>query len=201
MSEKLLGNGKIGRPFIVSAPAGTGKTTLVKMLTDEFPCVVASISFTTRQPREGEINGRHYNFLTHDEFEKKIASGDFLEYVKLYGDYYGTSRSWVEERLNAGKHVVLVIDTQGAAQLRMIWKTVTIFIKPPSLDELKHRMLSRGTDTVETIERRLALAKQEINASHFYDYMIVNDDLKTAYQVLRSIFIAEEHLVILGGEN
>lgn len=199
--DRLLGNGKVGRPFIVSAPAGTGKTTLVKMLTDEFPCVVASISFTTRQPREGEIDGVHYNFVTHDEFEKKIASGDFLEYVKLYGDYYGTSRSWMEKQLNAGKHVVLVIDTQGAALLRDTWKMVSIFIRPPSLDELKHRLISRGTDSVETIERRLAFAQQELKAGSFYDYTIVNEDLNTAYQVLKSIFIAEEHRVILGGDN
>jgi len=188
---------KKGMPFIVSAPAGTGKTTLVKMLATEFPCVIASISYTTRLPRAGEIDAIHYNFVTHDEFEKKINSGDFLEYVKLYGDYYGTSRSWVEEHLNAGKHVVLVIDTQGAALLREHWKIVSIFVNPPSLEVLKQRLVSRGTESIDTIERRLALAKHEMDASHTYDYIIVNENLDTAYQVLRSIFIAEEHRVIL----
>lgn len=197
MKEKLLGNGQTGKPFIVSAPAGTGKTTLVKMLADEFPCIVASISFTTRSPREGEIDGVHYNFVTHAEFEKKVASGDLLEYVMLYGDYYGTSRSWVEHHLNLGRHVVLVIDTQGTLQLNRVWKVVSIFINPPSLDELKQRLLSRGTESIETIQRRLALAKEEMEASRFYDYVIVNEELIIAYQVLKSIFIAEEHRVTL----
>lgn len=196
MGQQLLGNALVGKPFIVSAPAGTGKTTLVRMLADEFPSVVASISFTTRRPREGEIDGVDYNFLTHEEFQKKIVSGDFLEYVKLYGDYYGTSRSWVEKHLNLGKHVVLVIDTQGALQLRHTWKVVSIFIKPPSLEALKSRLLGRGKDSIENIERRLALAKQEIDASRYYDYVIVNEDLSIAYKILKSIFIAEEHRVI-----
>lgn len=197
MVRKLLGNTTVGSPFVLSAPAGTGKTTLVKMLTTEFPSVVASVSFTTRHPREGETDGVDYNFITHEEFEEKISSGDFLEYVRLYGDYYGTSRTWVEEHLNHGKHVVLVIDTQGAILLRNKWKVTSIFVKPPSLDELKHRMLSRGKDSIETIERRLAWAQHEIEASRFYDYVIVNEDLNIAYQVLKSIFIAEEHRLIL----
>lgn len=197
MVHDLLGCRSIGKPFILSAPAGTGKTTLVGMLTKEFSCVVASVSFTTREPREGEIHGVHYNFVSHEAFEEKISSGDFLEYVKLYGNYYGSSRTWVEEHLNRGKHVVLVIDTQGALLLRDKWKVTSIFVKPPSLDELKFRMISRGQDSIETIERRLAWAEREIKASRYYDYEIVNQDLSTAYQVLRSIFIAEEHRQIL----
>ena len=117
MTLKLLGNAKRGLAFIVSAPAGTGKTTLVQMLTDEFPCVVANISYTTRQPRGDEVHGRDYHFLTVAEFEEKIVAGDFLEHVELYNNYYGTSRRWIESQLDAGKHVVLVIDTQGAALL------------------------------------------------------------------------------------
>ena len=196
MTEGLLGNQGRGRLFVVSAPAGTGKTTLVKMLTTEFPCVIASVSFTTRRPREGEFDGFHYNFITHEEFEKKIRSGIFLEYVNLYGDYYGTSKEWIDEQLNAGKHVVLVIDTQGALKLRQKWKIPLIFVKPPSLEVLKQRMLSRATESLEIIEKRLTWAKHEIEASTLYDYIIVNDDLSVAYQILKSIFIAEEHRTI-----
>lgn len=196
MSDSLIGNCKIGKPFIVSAPAGTGKTTLVNMLVSKFPCIIASVSFTTRKPRDGEVDGVHYNFISQKEFDDKIASGDFLEYVRLYDEYYGTSRSWVEEKLNLGQHVVLVIDTQGAASLRGKWKMISIFIKPPSLDALRHRLISRGTDSVESIEKRVSWAHKEIQSSRFYDYVIINEDLNIAYQILESIFIAEEHRVI-----
>ena len=112
--NQVLGNISKGLIFVVSAPAGTGKTTLTQMLVDEFPCVIESISFTTRKIRGDEVQGVHYNFISKEEFEEKIADGDFLEYAEIYGEYYGTSRSWVESKRNEGKHVVLVIDTQGA---------------------------------------------------------------------------------------
>ncbi len=196
MTLKLLGNTNRGLAFIVSAPAGTGKTTLVEMLTDEFPCVVANISYTTRPPRGDEVNGRDYHFLSVFEFEVKIAAGDFLEHVRLYGNYYGTSRKWIESQLELGKHVVLVIDTQGAALLRKKFPAVAIFVRPPSVIELKRRLQGRGTESLERIEERLELAEDELRAVKYYDYIIINDDLKIAYEVFRSVFIAEEHRVM-----
>lgn len=195
MAEKLLGSKERGQIFIISAPAGTGKTTLVQRLTQEYPCVVTSISYTTRKPREGEINGVHYNFVSEKEFEKKIAEGDFLEYVRLYESYYGTSLEWVESRLKQGKHVLLVIDTQGAIQLKGKISATYIFIAPPSIEELRIRLIRRGTETTEKIEQRLEWSKKEMQAAKFYDYYIVNDDLQIAYQVLKSILIAVEHQV------
>lgn len=190
---QLLGNHERGQVFIVSAPAGTGKTTLTQMLVDEFPSVVESVSYTTRQPREDEVDGVHYRFITRDEFERKIEAGDFLEYADIYGDLYGTSRDWVENRLEKGLHVVLVIDTQGALKLKTRFPATYIFISPPSFEELRRRLLERRTESDEVIEKRLEWAKKEMEKSHLYDYRLVNNDLQTAYQVLRSIVIAEEH--------
>jgi len=196
-SPKVLGNTEKGRVFVVSAPAGTGKTTLTKMLVDEFPSVVESLSYTTRAPREDEVDGVHYKFVSRERFEKSIEEGEFLEWVELYGDYYGTSRNWVERRLNQGTHVVLVIDTQGALKLKDQYPATFIFIIPPSIDELRRRLLERRTESNEVIEKRLAWAKQEIEKSSLYDYRLVNFDLETAYEVFKSIFIAEEHKVTL----
>lgn len=195
MALNLLGNRKRGLAFIVSAPAGTGKTTLVERLVEEFPSVVANVSYTTRLPRPGEIEGVHYYFINKNQFLEKIAAEEFLEHVCLYGEYYGTSRNRIEEKLNSGKHVVLVIDTQGAIFLRDKYPAISIFVKPPSLDELKRRLTGRGSESRQKIEERLAIAQQEIEALKYYDYEIVNDNLEVAYQVLRSILIAEEHRV------
>ncbi len=191
----LLGNLAKGLSFIISAPAGTGKTTLVKMLTKEMPLVIASISFTTRAPREGEVPGIHYHFISEEAFKDKIKKGDFLEYVQLYGTYYGTSISWVEEKMEKGNHVILVIDTQGALQLKEKFKAVSIFIRPPSMEELKSRLMARQTETMEVIQERLYWARKELLLIPEYDYEIVNDDLAVAYQTLRSILIAECHRV------
>ena len=190
---KLLGNLKKGLLFVISAPAGTGKTTLASMMMDEFPCVIQSISMTTRKPRDGEIPGVHYHFITKQEFEARIAKHEFLEYAQIYGDYYGTSIKWVEEQRNNGKHVMLVIDTQGAMQVRQQTQAVLIFIMPPSLDELRQRLTMRKTETDAMIACRLNWAKHEVDASKGYDYLIVNEDLEVAYQVLKSIFVAVEH--------
>lgn len=190
---KLLGNLKKGLVFVVSAPAGTGKTTLVQKLVQEFSCIVQSVSYTTRPRRYNESSGDHYHFITQDTFEKKIKEEEFLEYVKLYDDYYGTSKKWVESKQNAGKHVFLVIDTQGALQLVDTLDAQFIFIAPPSLKELKRRLVIRNTDTKEAIAKRLKWAEKELEAAHYYDYFIVNDSLNIAYEALRSIVIAEEH--------
>lgn len=191
--SSLLGDGKEGLAFIVSAPAGTGKTTLVEKLMNEFSSILASISYTTREPREGEIPGIHYHFITENEFETKIAAGDFLEYVKLYGTYYGTSSRWVKEQQKKGKHVVLVIDTQGALKLKGKFPAALIFIRPPSLDVLRKRLIRRQTETPGMIDQRVEWAQMELDAAQQYDYQIINDDLEIAYQILRCIIIAECH--------
>lgn len=193
MTSKLVGNLKRGLPFIISAPAGTGKTTLADMLVQEFPQVVQSISCTTRQPREGEVPGDHYHFLTKSEFEQKIAADEFLEYVQLYGHYYGTSKEKVQEELNQGKHVILTIDTQGALQLKGRYEGIFIFMFPPSLDVLRQRLIQRQTEPIEVIEERLTWAIKEMEVAKQYDYIIVNDNLKITYQALLSIIVAEEH--------
>jgi guanylate kinase len=195
MTLKLLGNSKRGLVFIISAPAGTGKTTLVDLLRKEFDCVIQSISFTTRKPRDNEIDGVHYHFISEDEFKKRIDEGDFLEHAHLFSNYYGTSRVWLEEQVSKGKYVVLVIDTQGAHEVRKKIPHASIFIMPPSLVELRRRITERKTESVKSIDQRLDHAQVEIERSTTYDYIIVNDDLDNAYEVLRSVFIAEEHKV------
>lgn len=193
MKTALLGNKQRGMLIIVSAPAGTGKTTLVKMLTDEFPNVVQSISYTTRAPRGNEQDGIDYHFIPVDEFEKMIEKKRFLEHASIYKDYYGTDSKWVEKQLDSGKHVVLVIDTQGGLQLKGKVPAVFVFIEPPSMSVLKARLQKRNTEPEAKIAQRLEWAKKEIESGRQYDYRIINDNLETAYQVLRSIVIAEEH--------
>lgn len=194
---KLLGNLKRGLLFVLSAPAGTGKTTLVQKLVKDYPFIIQSISYTTRSPRQNEKGGDHYHFVTKEEFEKKIADGEFLEYVKLYGDYYGTSKVWVEQQLAEGHHVFLVIDTQGALQLMETLEACFIFISPPSLEILRQRLMNRGTDSLEAIEKRLLWAIKELEAIRFYQYHIINEDLDIALNVLKSIIVAEEHKIRL----
>ena len=179
---------------MLSAPAGTGKTTLVRMLLDEFPSVAVSVSCTTRAPRPEEVRDRDYHFLSKKEFQEKIEAGEFLEYAEVFGHYYGTSRIEVEKLQSQGKHVILVIDTQGGMQL--MEKKVPaafIFVKPPSFAELRERLFKRRTESADLIEQRLSWAEKEIEAGNHYDYQIVNDNLHHAYDILRSILIAEEH--------
>ncbi len=196
MTQKLLGNISKGFVFVLSAPAGTGKTTLVRMLAQEFPCIYESISSTTRPPRPGEVDGKDYYFLSKKEFEDKIRQGDFLEYAEVFGYYYGTSWAHVLEQQEMGKHVFLVIDTQGAMQLKKKnFSAVYIFLSPPSLEELRERLIKRKTENMKAIEKRLSWAKAEIEMMANYDYHIVNDNLNQTYIVLRSIVIAEEHRV------
>lgn len=190
---KLLGNQTEGKLFVLSAPAGTGKTTLVQMLTKEFSCILASISYTTRLPRWSEKNGVDYYFISKEEFSEKVQRNEFLEHVNVFGHQYGTSKAWVDERRKKGNHVILVIDTQGALQLMGKEEAVFIFLLPPSLEELKNRLMLRKTECKEKVEKRLSWAEKELEVAHKYDYQIVNDDLQIAYQVLRSILIAEEH--------
>lgn len=179
-----------GRLFVISAPAGTGKTTLVQKLVKELPNVVQSISYTTRLPRPGEIKDVHYHFITRKVFEEMIRHGDFLEYVTLYGDYYGTARSAAEKLLNQGKDLFLVIDTQGALELKGKIAATFIFVSPPSLDVLKERLQRRKTETPDKIAARLTVAVDEMLKKDLYDYQIVNDNLEEAYQKLKNIVLS-----------
>lgn len=184
---------KRGIVFVISAPAGTGKTTLARMLKEEFSDVVESISYTTRLPRPSESVNRDYYFISREEFQKKVREGEFLEYAEVFGNSYGTSKKKVEEFISNGKHVILVIDTQGAIQIKGKIEAVFIFISPPNFEELKMRLCRRKSESEEDISTRLHWAEKELEKIPEYDYHIVNDNLKTAYDVLRSILIAEEH--------
>jgi guanylate kinase len=195
MRQKLLGNLNRGLFFVLSSPAGAGKTTLTRMLTKEFDCVVESISFTTKKPRKSEIEGKDYFFITEKEFEDKIRRNDFLEYAKVFNHYYGTSKEFVEEKLNERKHVVLVIDTQGAMKLKEKIEATFIFLSPPSIEELKNRMQKRNDLSQKDVEIRLSWAQEEMKKIKHYDYNITNIDLNKSYEILKSIFIAQEHKV------
>lgn len=178
--------------FVLSAPAGTGKTTLVKMLTDEFSNIKKSTSCTTRMPRPREKDGVDYFYIDRQTFEKKISEGDFLEYAKVFEHYYGTSKSFVEHELASGHHIFLVIDTQGAKQLMKKIQGVFIFVAPPSRQEQEARLRKRGAESDEMIQERLLWAENEIAQAVHYDYQIINRDLKTAYEELKKIVLDEE---------
>lgn len=193
MSNKVLGNLKRGLIFVISAPAGTGKTTLTNKLVEEFPCIKASISCTTRAPRKGEVQNIHYNFISEEEFKRKIANHEFVEYAKVFDHYYGTCKIQLEEIISSGSHAILVIDTQGALNITEKLPVITIFISPPSYEELKKRLKGRSTEDELSTEKRLSWARHEIVKASSYNYHIINNDLSVAYVVLKSIFIAEEH--------
>lgn len=194
MSKKILGNVEKGHLFVISAPAGTGKSTLVQMLLEEFPeALEESCSCTTRGARPYEIAGQHYNFLSTEEFEKKIEGNEFLEYAKVFGNYYGTLKSEVARIQTSGKHAILVIDTQGALALQGRVDATFIFIKPPTTEELENRLFRRKTEDEDRMRERLEWAVRELALAKKYDYQFVNDDLSLGYQVLRSIIIAEEY--------
>ena len=170
-----------GSLFVVVAPSGAGKTSLVGALLEKEPNIRLSISYTTRRPREGEADGREYNFVDRPTFEKMIAQGDFLEHANVYGNYYGTSKRWIENELSGDHDVLLEIDWQGAAQLRSLFPhMVGIYIMPPSLAELRKRLESRGKDTPEAIERRMASAREEISHVLEFEYIIVNERFEAA---------------------
>ncbi|OGN68754.1 MAG: guanylate kinase [Chlamydiae bacterium RIFCSPLOWO2_02_FULL_49_12] len=192
MKQKLLGNLKEGLLFVVSAPSGAGKTTLVHMICEEFEAVVRCTTCTTRPPRSGEVEGKDYHFITAEEFQQKERAKEFLESAQVFNDRYGTLKEEVYREQKRGKHVILVIDTQGAFQLRGKIPAVFIFVAPPSLGELKRRLIVRKTENEKSIEERLSWAEREIEEGKKFDYFIFNEDLNLAYQVLRSIFIAEE---------
>lgn len=181
-----------GTLFIVAAPSGAGKSSLVNAVLAQEPGIALSISFTSRAPRPGEANGQHYHFVSEDEFRRMIEAGDFFEYALVHGDYKGTARQSVEPLLAQGKDVLLEIDWQGAQQVRAkLPGAVSVFILPPSREALEQRMRKRAQDSEETIARRLAAAREEMSHHHEFDYVIVNDDFATSVNELRSIFIAQ----------
>lgn len=177
--------------FIISAPSGGGKTSLVRTLLEAEPDVRLSVSYTTRPARPGEVDGRDYHFVTLPEFERRLEAGEFLESAVIYGNRYGTSQKWIEAEQAAGRDVLLEIDWQGAQQVRKLMRAVTIFILPPSLDVLEARLKGRAQDSAETVARRLAAAREEIGHAAEYDYVMMNEDFNRAALDLRSIVRAE----------
>ena len=185
-----------GIVYIVSAPSGSGKSTLVREVMSIVPDLEFSISYTTRKPRGSEENGREYCFISREEFERMIALGEFLEYANVFGDYYGTARTVLEQAKSRGKDLLLDIDVQGAAQVKeKLPEAVSIFILPPSRTELERRLnwRSQGEGNIrpEVIKRRLAAAGKEIENYPKYDYILVNDQLGKSVEQLKAIVVAE----------
>jgi len=181
-----------GLLFIVSAPSGAGKTTLVERLVEQTSHLVMSRSYTSRQSRAGEADGVDYNFVTRQRFESMIEAGEFLEWASVFGNLYGTCASETELQLMTGEDVVLVIDVQGARKVRARGlEATTVFVMPPSLEVLERRLRGRSKDSEADIQRRLTVAREEVAAVTEYDYVVVNDQLTGAVDRLRSIVIAE----------
>lgn len=177
--------------FVVSAPSGAGKTSLVNALLAADPAVRKSVSYTTRDPRPGEADGHDYHFVTMAAFERMIESNDLLEHAQVHGNRYGTGRTWVLDALAAGDDIVLEIDWQGAQQVRRLYpQAVSVFILPPSIDALESRLRGRGQDSDAVIDRRVQAARAEIAHVHEFDYVIVNSVFATAARELQSIAIA-----------
>jgi guanylate kinase len=192
INDKENGTGGRGILFVISSTSGGGKTTLVRRLLKCLPDLALSVSHTTREPREGEVDGSDYYFIGKDEFIKIIESGGFLEWAEVYGEYYGTSRLAVENITEQGRDVLLDIDVQGGRQIRdRVLEAVLIFIIPPERDELIRRLRKRGTESPSQLEKRLSAAREELALMPFYDYATRNDDLEEAVEALRSIIIAE----------
>lgn len=184
--------GKRGVLFVFSGPSGVGKGTLKAKLFEEFADRIAySVSATTRGPREGEVDGKDYFFISRQEFERRVKNNEFLEHAEFAGNCYGTPRAYVEKLLDSGMNVVLEIDVQGALQvMKSMPECVSVFILPPSFEELEHRLRGRGTETEEKIRERLETAKRELPYAPQYDYQIVNGgDIEAAYQSLRDVFL------------
>jgi len=180
-----------GTLYVFSAPSGAGKTSLVKALLEKTDSIGVSVSHTTRDPRPGEENGKDYNFVSQDEFKALIDQNAFLEHAQVFDNFYGTSQIWVESELAAGRDVILEIDWQGAEQIRQqMPDTVTVFILPPSREELHSRLTGRGQDSEETIERRMRDAVSEMSHYNEFDYIIINDDFELALEQLRSVVLA-----------
>lgn len=181
-----------GNLYIVSAPSGAGKTSLVRALLEDDPHLRLSVSYTTRPPRPGEENGVHYHFVTREVFQEMLKQGAFLESAEVYGNYYGTSQRWIEAEMGRGHDVLLEIDWQGATQVRRIFPAaISIYILPPSLEALEQRLRNRGQDSAEVIARRLAAAREDMTHALEYDYLVVNERFDQALADLRAIIRAK----------
>ena len=182
-----------GKLFVVSGPSGAGKGTICKEILDQERNIEMSVSMTTRSPRKGEIDKVHYHFVDRESFEKLIEEDGFMEYADVYGNFYGTPKRKVLEWINAGIDVILEIDVQGAMQIKKNYpEGVFIFILPPSLTELKNRIKGRGSETEETMARRLGEALNEIRCIDKYDYRVINEELDVAIDRVRAIITAEQ---------
>lgn len=187
---------KLGRIFIISAPSGCGKTTLCKRLLKMGLGLFNSPSMTTRPKRRGETEGRDYYFVSKDKFKELISKNRFLEWTKTYGWYYGTPKNTVEKALKNGKDVLLSIDVKGAVKIKRLYPgTVSIFILPPSINELKERLKKRNADNKKEINKRLKIVKKEISFANKYDYCVVNDSVTSAIRKLKTIIISERRKV------
>lgn len=177
-----------GLLIILSSASGAGKTTIAKKLTQKGTHFILSVSYTTRAPREGEKEGKDYFFVNEDKFEQMIKEGKFVEWEKVHSEFYGTSRDFVEKNLTSGKDVVLVIDVKGAKRVKEKYPdSVSIFILPPSMEELKKRLQNRGTESEEEIEKRIEIADWEEEEAQDYDYHVVNDKLEDAVDEVLSV--------------
>ena len=177
-----------GHLYIIAAPSGAGKTTLVRMLLENDSGIRLSISYTTRAPRPGEQDGREYNFVDMATFQGMVGRGEFIEWAEVHGNCYGTSRPWIEAEMAAGRDVLLEIDWQGAQQVKKLFPAaIGVFVLPPSMPELERRLSGRGTDSAEVIARRLAAAQDEMRHVPEFDYVIINDELQRALADLLSV--------------
>ena len=177
-----------GTLIVISGFSGVGKGTMVKKLMEDYDNYSLSVSMTTRKPRDGEVHGTHYFFVSKEVFEGKISLDGFLEYATYCGNYYGTPRDYVEEKLSEGKNVILEIEIQGAMKVKeKLPEAVLLFVMPPSMEELKRRLVGRGTETEDVIDTRLRRAMEESEGIERYDYIIINDDLVTAVEELHEM--------------
>lgn len=181
-----------GTLFVVSSPSGGGKGTIIRHVLDVVENLSYSVSYTTRAPRQGEIDGREYFFVSRETFNEMVAAGEFLEWACVHGNFYGTSKQQIAEKTAAGLDIILEVDVQGAASVRqLLMDTVSVFILPPSFAVLKERLCARGTDTAESLELRLRNAPEELKHYSKFDYVIINDEIERAVGQLASIIYAE----------